>query len=71
MGRVKDYIQDEAQEVWEVIANKIKNAEHVDELKFIIDYAIREARVNPLVGDISFIKDIVNDLWNDYWSNYL
>tara|TARA_R100001594_G_scaffold21754_4_gene42047 strand:- start:1936 stop:2151 length:216 start_codon:yes stop_codon:yes gene_type:complete len=71
MSRVKDMALDDATEVWSVLSEKIKNAEHVDELPYIIDYVIREARVNPLVGEVHLIQSQVKELWNEYWSDYL
>ena len=65
MGKVKQRADDEALNIWHTICEKINNSTHIEELNNIIDFAVREARVNQLVGIPSMIPDIVTELWNE------
>ena len=65
MGKVKDMLLDEVENTWGTISEMIRNSDNVEQLQTVIDYAVRESRINPMLGLPSMIPDQVKELWNE------
>ena len=68
MGKVKNYMMDIEEDVWNIegLEEKISESEDVSEVK---DWVVEQLGLKTHF-DISIGQGAVTDMWNELWGNY-
>ena len=69
MGKVKSYIMDIEEQIFDIegLENKIGECEHVSEMKAFV---VEELGLKTHF-DISIAESAVSDMWNEFWGAYI
>ncbi len=68
MGKVKNYIMDIEEKVFDIdgLETKIGECEHIAEMKaFVVEKLGLKTHF-----DIGIAEGVVDDMWNDFWGYY-
>tara|TARA_B100001093_G_scaffold409627_1_gene398677 strand:- start:1968 stop:2174 length:207 start_codon:yes stop_codon:yes gene_type:complete len=68
MGKVKNYMMDIQENVWNIdgLETKIGECEHIEEVNtFVVETLGLKTHF-----DIDIAKDAILEMWNDFWGYY-
>lgn len=66
MGKVKSWVMDCEEQFYDIVADAVKQAEHVTEA-YTVANANKDLVVHWGPGEI---EECVDEMWHDFWSKY-